>query len=160
MIIYPLIHLPNCVICYKINLTYLLRGDFMNSKTKNALLTVLALVVYVGFMVGIGFIFNLFWAMDKATTIIYWLTKGIICFMVVVLALIMVLGKTDKGVGAMQLFFTIFISFIPLVVRALCLIPVAGVYIAGILAFIVICLYLITMISLGAYGKGEGTKKI
>lgn len=132
----------------------------MNSKTKNVLLTVLALFVYVGFMVGIGFIFNLFWPMDNATTILYWLTKGIICFMVVVLALVMMLGKTDKGINAMQLFFTLFISFIPLVVRALCLIPVAGVYIAGILAFIIICLYLITMISLGAYGKGEGTKKI
>lgn len=132
----------------------------MNIKTKNTLFTILALVVYVGFMVGFGFILNLFWPMDNATTILYWLTKGIICFMVVVLSLIMVLGKTDKGIGAMQLFFTIFISFMPLLIRALCLIPVAGVYIAGILAFIVICLYLITMISLGAYGKGEGTKKI
>lgn len=132
----------------------------MNSKTKNALLAFLALVVYVGFMIGIGFIFNLFWAMDRATTIIYWVAKGIICLMVVILSLIMVLGKSDKGVGAMQLFFTIFISFMPLLVRALCLIPYAGVYIAGILAFIVICLYLITMISLTAYGKDEGTKKI
>ena len=132
----------------------------MNSKTKNALLTILALFVYVGFMVGIGFILNLFWPMDQATTILYWLTKGIICFMVVVIALIMVLGKTNKGVNAMQLFFTIFISFLPLVIRSLCLIPIAGVYVAGILAFIIICLYLITMISLGAYSKGEGTKKI
>lgn len=132
----------------------------MNSKAKNVLLTVLALVVYVGFMVGIGFIFNLFWPMDNTTTILYWLVKGIICFMVFVLTLVMVLGKADKGVGGMQLFFTIFISFMPLLVRALCLIPVVGVYIAGILSFIVICLYLITMISLGAYGKGEGTKKI
>lgn len=132
----------------------------MNSKTKNFLLTFSALIVYVGFMIGIGFILNLFWKMDNATTILYWLTKGIICFMVVVFALVMVFGKADKGINAMQLFFTIFISFLPLLIRALCLIPVAGVYIAGILAFILICLYLITMISLGAYGKGEGTKKI
>lgn len=132
----------------------------MNSNTKNFLLTILALFVYVGFMVGIGFIFNLFWPMDNATTILYWLTKGIICLMVVILAIVMVFGKTNKGINAMQLFFTIFISFLPLVIRALCLIPVAGVYIAGILAFIIICLYLITMISLGAYSKGEGTRKI
>lgn len=133
----------------------------MEGKGKSVLLTILALFVYVGFMVGMGFILNLFWPIDQTTTILYWVMKGIICFMVVVLALAMVLGKGNKGIGAMQLFFTIFISFMPLLIRALCLIPVAGVYIAGILGFIVICLYLITMISFSAYSKGdEGTRKI
>lgn len=134
----------------------------MEGKGKSVLLTILALFVYVGFMVGMGFIWDkLIWPIDQTTTIFYWVMKGIICFMVVVLALAMVLGKGNKGIGAMQLFFTIFISFMPLLIRALCLIPVAGVYIAGILGFIVICLYLITMISFSAYSKGgEGTRKI
>ena len=132
----------------------------MNSKTKNVLLTVLALVIYLAFTIGMGFIWNLFWKIDLATTLIYWISKGLICFMVVVFALVMVLGKTDKGMNAMQLFFTVMLSLLPLLLRALCLIPYAGVYIAGILAFILISLYAITMVSLGAYGKGEGTKKV
>ena len=125
----------------------------MNSKTKNVLLTVLALVIYLAFTIGMGFIWNLFWEINLATTLIYWISKGLICFMVVVFALVMVLGKTDKGMNAMQLFFTVMLSLLPLLLRALCLIPYAGVYIAGILAFILISLYAITMVSLGAYGK-------
>lgn len=132
----------------------------MNSKTKNVLLTSLALVIYLAFMIGMGFIWNLFWKVDLATTLIYWISKGVICLMVVIFALVMLLGKADKGMNAMQLFFTISLSFLPLVLRAICLIPYAGVYVAGILAFILISLYAITMVSLGAYGKGEGTKKI
>lgn len=132
----------------------------MNSKTKNVLLTSLALVIYLAFMIGMGFIWNLFWKVNLATTLIYWISKGIICFMVVIFALVMVLGKADKGMNAMQLFFTISLSFLPLVLRAICLIPYAGVYIAGILAFLLISVYAITMVSLAAYGKGEGTKKI
>ncbi|MBQ7884578.1 MAG: hypothetical protein IJ318_00575 [Clostridia bacterium] len=132
----------------------------MSSKAKNALLTVVALMLYVGFMVGMSFVFNLFWAMDRATTILYWVSLGIICFMVVVFGLFMALGKTDKGIGGMQLFFSIFMSFIPLLLRALCLIPYAGFYIALVLGIIVLFLYLITMLTLGANGKGEGNKKI
>ena len=132
----------------------------MNSKTKNILLTTLALLVYVGFMVGIGFIWDLFWTMDKTTTIIYWTSKGVVCLMVVIFALFMVLAKSDKGVNAMQLFFSICLSALPITLRALCLIPYAGKYIAIILAFILVCIYAITMIGLTAYDKGEGTKKI
>ena len=132
----------------------------MEGKAKSIILTFLAVILYVGFMVGMSFIFNLFWAMDHATTILYWVSLGIICFMVFVFAFFMVLGKTDKGIGGMQLFFTIFMSFIPLVLRALCLIPYAGFYIALILGVIVLFVYLITMLTLGANGKGEGNKKI
>ena len=132
----------------------------MNSKTKNVLLTCLAFVIYLAFMIGMGFIWNLFGKDNLVITLIYWLSKGIICFMVVIFALVMVLGKADKGMNAMQLFFTISLSFLPLVLRAICLIPYAGSYVAGILAFILISLYAITMVALGAYGKGEGTKKI
>ncbi|MBE7074921.1 MAG: hypothetical protein E7376_02975 [Clostridiales bacterium] len=129
------------------------------SNGRKILFTSLALLLYVGLMVGMGFIWNLFWTVDQATTIIYWVAKGIITLMVVIFAISM-LFKGDKGVGAMQLFFSIFLSLFPLILRAICMIPVAGVYIAGILGFIVIVLYLITMVSLGAYSKGEGNVKI
>ncbi len=132
----------------------------MDSKAKRVLLTSLALVVYVGFMVGIGFIWNLFWTVDKGTTILYWVTKGIICLMVVCITLVMLLSKADKGMSGIQLFFTICLSFLPIVLRAIAMIPYAGFYIAIVLAFILISLYAITMISLASYGKGEGTKKI
>ncbi len=132
----------------------------MNSKTKNVALTCLALVVYIGFMVGMGFILNLFWEMDHATTLIYWITKGIVCLMVVVFSFVMLLSKSDKGTGALQLFFSVALSCLPLVLRAICLIPIVGLYVAIVLAFVLICLSLITMISISAYGTGSGTKKI
>lgn len=132
----------------------------MENKAKNILLTTLALLVYLGFFIGIGFIWNLFWTMDKPTTIIYWVTKGICCLFVVIFALYMLLAKSDKGVGAMQLFFSLLLSCLPIVLRAICLIPAAGLYIAIVLAFILISLYAITMISLCAYGNGEGNKKL
>ena len=128
-------------------------------KGKKILLTSLALVLYLGLMIGMGFIWNLFWPISTAATVIYWVSKGIICLAVVIFA-ISLLFKGDKGVGAMQLFFSIFISLFPLLLRAICMIPVAGIYIAGILGFIVIVLYLITLVSLGAYSKGEGNVKI
>lgn len=131
----------------------------MDKKTKNILLTSLALVLFVGFMVGMGFIWDLFWTIDKSTKIIYWVSKGIVCLMVVVFSIIMLLNKADKGVGAMQLFFTISLAFLPILLRALCMIPVAGKYIAVILGFIVFCLYAITMISMFGYNNGEDTKR-
>lgn len=131
----------------------------MNKKAKNILLTTLALILFVGFMVGIGFIWDLFWTIDKATKIIYWVSKGIICLMVVVFSIIMLLEKTDKGVGSMQLFFTISLSFLPIVLRALCMIPVAGKYIAIILGFIILCLYAISMIGMFGYNNSEDTKR-
>ena len=131
----------------------------MDKKAKNILLTSLALVLFVGFMVGMGFIWDLFWTIDKSTKIIYWVSKGIVCLMVVVFSIIMLLNKADKGVGAMQLFFTISLAFLPILLRALCMIPVAGKYISVILGFIVFCLYAITMISMFGYNNGEDTKR-
>ena len=131
----------------------------MDKKAKNILLTSLALVLFVGFMVGMGFIWDLFWTIDKSTKIIYWVSKGIVCLMVVVFSIIMLLNKADKGVGAMQLFFTISLAFLPILLRALCMIPVAGKYIAVILGFIVFCLYEITMIGMFGYNNGEDTKR-
>ena len=93
----------------------------MDKKAKNILLTSLALVLFVGFMVGMGFIWDLFWTIDKSTKIIYWVSKGIVCLMVVVFSIIMLLNKADKGVGAMQLFFTISLAFLPILLRALCM---------------------------------------
>ncbi len=131
----------------------------MNKKAKNILLTTLALILFVGFMVGIGFIWDLFWTIDKTTKIIYWVSKGLVCLMVVVFSIIMLLDKSDKGVGSMQLFFTISLAFLPIVLRALCMIPVAGKYIAIILGFIIFCLYAITMIGMFGYNNGEDTKR-
>lgn len=132
----------------------------MNSKSKNILLTSLALILYIGFMIGIGFIWDLFWTVNTFTAVIYWVSKGIVCLMVVVFALIMVLGKADKGVNAMQLFFSLSLSLLPIALRAICMIPYAGKWIAIVIGFILICVYGITLIMLSAYDKGEGTKKI
>lgn len=132
----------------------------MNSKTKNVVLTCLALVVYIGFMVGMGFILNLFWEMDHSTTLIYWITKGIVCLMVVVFSILMLFSKTDKGTGAVQLFFSVALSCLPLVLRTICLIPTVGFYIALVLAFVLICLFLIAMISIAGYSSGSKAKKI
>lgn len=131
----------------------------MNKKTKNILLTTLALLVFIGFMVGMGFIWDLFWPIDTTTKIIYWVSKGLVCLLVVIFSIIMLLEKSDKGAGAMQLFFTISLVFLPILLRAFCLIPYAGKYIAIILGFILFCIYAITMIGLFASNNSEDTKR-
>lgn len=131
----------------------------MDKKAKNILLTTLALIIFVGFMVGIGFIWDLFWTIDNTTKIIYWVSKGIICLMVVVFSILMLLNKSDKGTGSIQLFFTISLAFLPIVLRALSMIPVAGKYIAIIIGFITLCLYAITMIGMFGYNNSEDTKR-
>lgn len=132
----------------------------MSQKTKNILLSCVGIVVYLAFMIGFGFIWNLFWQVDHATALIYWISKGVICAVVILFAVIMMLDKSDKGIGAIQLMLSITLSVMPLVLRALCLIPYAGKYIAIVLAFILICLYAITMIGLASNSHGEGNKKI
>lgn len=123
----------------------------MNNKGSKILYGILALIVYVGFMVGIGFIFNLFWKVDSGSETMYWVTTGIVCLCVAFYVLLLLFTKKDKGVGAMQLFFTICLSGLPLLVRAINMIPNAGIYISIVLVFILVALYLITMIGMGYY---------
>lgn len=132
----------------------------MNKKTKNILLSSLGLLVYLGFMIGFGFIWNLFWHVDHATTLVYWISKGVVCLAVVLFAIVMMLDKADKGIGAVQLMLSVTLSVIPLVLRAICMIPTAGLYIAIVLGFILVCLYAITMIGLFSSSNGSGNKKI
>jgi len=143
-----------------IEYTYNKGGKFMNEKTKKGLITVVALILFVGASIGIGFIWNLFWKVDFATTLIYWITKGIINLLIVVFALFLTFGKADKGISAMQLFFSVVIALLPLVLRAICMIPAAGMYIAILLAFVFVVFYAFVMLGLASYGKGEGNKKI
>lgn len=121
------------------------------NKTNSKIYGLLALVVYIGFMVGLGFILDLFWKISEANATMYWVTTGIICLCVAFYAILMLFGKKDKGVGAMQLFFTILLSVLPIVVRLINMIPYAGIYISIVLVFLLVVTYLITMIAMGYY---------
>ena len=123
----------------------------MNNRTNKIIYGILGALLYIGVMIGFGFILNIFWDMPKDCAIIYWVTKGIICAFVLIYVLLVLFGAKDKGVGAIQIFFTIMASFLPLICRAVFLIPVAGKVISIILAFIGIALYLVTMIGMGFY---------
>ena len=96
------------------------------NKTNKIIYSLLAVLLYIGVMIGFGFILNSFWEMPKDCAIIYWLTKGIICLAVLVYVFITVFGVKDKGIGAIQIFFTIMASFLPLICRAIYFIPYAG----------------------------------
>ena len=122
----------------------------MNNKKNKVIYSILALLVYVGFMVGLGFILDLFWKVSGTPEIMFWIATAVVCLCVVFYVVAMLCGK-DKGVGAIQLFFTICLSCLPLIIRAINLIPYAGIYISIVLLFIVAVLYLITMIAMGYY---------
>ena len=131
------------------------------TKTKKILLTITAIMLYLALVIGMGFIWNLFWEIDKNTSIIYWVSKGIVALEVILFAVLMLFAKSDKGTSALQLFFSIMLTFLPLVLRALCMIPIAGKYIAVILGFLVIVLALMLMLLLQGYSvKGKGNQKI
>ena len=123
------------------------------NKTNKILYGVLALIVYVGFMVGLGLILNLFWKISEANATMYWVTTGVVCACVSFYAILLLFTRKDKGVGAMQLFFTVLLSFLPLVVRVLNLIPNVGVYISAVLLFICATVYLFSMIGMGYYAS-------
>lgn len=121
------------------------------NKTNSKIYGIFALVVYIGFMVGLGFILNLFWKIEQSNEIMYWITTGIVCLCATFFAILMLFGKKDKGVGAIQLFFTILLSGLPLVVRLINMIPVAGIYISIVLEFLLVATYLFSMIGMGYY---------
>ena len=121
------------------------------NKANKVVYSLLALVVYVGFMVGLGFLLNLFWKVDGGNETMFWVVTGIVCALVAFYVILMLINKKDKGVGAIQLFFTLCLSCMPLLVRAINMIPYAGITISAILVFIVGALYLITMIAMGFY---------
>ena len=127
-----------------------MKGGFMN-KTNKILYGLLALVVYVGFMIGIGFILNLFWKVDSGNLTMYWVVTGLVCFCVAFYTLIMLFGKKDRGVGALQLVLSLGLSFLPIVVRLINMIPYAGVYLSTVLVFLLTIAYLITMLAMGYY---------
>ena len=81
----------------------------------------------------------------------FWITTAIICLLVSAYVLVSLFGKKDRGVGAIQLFFTAGLSALPLVVRLINMIPYAGIYISVVLVFITLVVYLFTMISMGYY---------
>ena len=122
------------------------------NKLNKIIYGVLGALLYIGVMVGFGFILNIFWEMPKECAIIYWVLKGVICAAVLIYVLITVLGAKDKGIGTMQIFFTLMFSFLPLICRAVYFIPVAGRVLSIILAFIGGAIYFITMLGLGYYG--------
>lgn len=123
----------------------------MNNRANKIIYSILALVVYVGIMVGFGFILNLFWKIEGVPNTMYWITTAVVCVLVAFYIILMLVNAKDKGVGAIQLFFTICLSFMPLLVRIINMIPVAGIYISAVLLFIVGSIYLITMLSMGYY---------
>lgn len=123
----------------------------MKNKANKIIYSLLGLVVYVGFMVGLGFILDLFWKIQGYSAAIYWITTSVVCICVAFYVLLMLFGKKDSGVGALQLFFTIGLSILPIVVRVINLIPVAGKYISVILVFLLVVTYLFAMIGMGFY---------
>ena len=123
----------------------------MNNKTNKIIYGLLALVVYVGFMVGLGFILDLFWKAEGHNANIYWITTGVVCLCVAFYVILLLFTKKDKGVGAIQLFFTICLTALPIVVRAINMIPYAGKYISIVLVFLLAVAYLLTMIGMGFY---------
>lgn len=121
------------------------------NKTNARLYGLLGLALYIGVMVGLGFILDLFWKISSANATMYWVTTGVICLCVAFYIILLLFGKKDKGVGTMQLFFTIMLSLVPIIVRLINMIPYAGIYISIVLLFIVAVLYLVTMLSMGYY---------
>ncbi len=123
----------------------------MNNKANKIIYGILALVVYVGLMVGLGFILDLFWKIDSGNATMYWITTGIVCLCVAFYVLLMLFNKKDKGVGAIQLFFTVLLSILPLIIRAINMIPTAGIYISAVLVFLLVAVYLFMMLAMGYY---------
>ena len=123
-----------------------------NNKSNKIIYTLLAVLLYIGVSVGIGLLVTLLiWKTEAGANIIYWVLKGVICAFILLYALLMVFGKKDAGIGAIQLMFTLIISGLPIICRALYIIPVAGKYISIVLAVLAMALYFITMIGLGFY---------
>ncbi len=52
------------------------------NKTNKILYSALGLIVYVGFMVGLGFILNLFWKVGGTSATMYWITTAVVCLCV------------------------------------------------------------------------------
>ena len=121
------------------------------NKSNSRIYGIFALFAYIGLMVGFGFILDLFWKISKQNSIIFWVSTGIVCLCVVFYVIITLFGNKDKGVGAIQLFFTVLLSFIPIIVRLINMIPNAGIYISIVLLFVVISTYIFSMLSMGYY---------
>ena len=130
----------------------------MNKKTLKTIYAFLGALIGCGFLVGIGFILNTFWEMNKGTTILYWITTGIVCVCLIFFVALLNLTKKDKGALGIQIFMTMFLAILPFMVRILGLIPKAGVTIAGILTFIVITIYLLVILLVGSYDTIEENK--
>lgn len=134
------------------------------NRTNKIIYGSLAVLLLVGLYIGLGFIIGLFWKIDHNNALIYWITKGIVCFFVLLYSVIILLKGKDSGVGTMQLFFTGFLAVVPIVCRAIYFIPVAGPYIALILAILCVAAYLLTMLGMGYYAteinnNSDNTKK-
>lgn len=123
----------------------------MKNNANKIIYGILGLLVYVGIMVGFGFILDLFWKVTGAELTIFWVSTAVVCALVAFNVLLMLFKKKDAGVGAIQLMFTLMLSVLPISVRAINMIPYAGIYISAVLLFIVGALYLITMVSMGFY---------
>ena len=123
----------------------------MSNRKNNILYSLLSLVVYIGVMVGFGFVLNLFWKVDVGNLTMFWISTALVCACVAFFVILMLFTQKDKGLGAMQLFFTLFLSFMPITIRAINMVPYAGFAISGVIVFITLALYLITMIAMGYY---------
>ena len=127
----------------------------MNKKALKTVYAFLGTLIACGFLVGIGFILNTFWEMNKGTTILYWITTGIVCLCLIFFVALLNLSKKDKGALGIQIFMTVCLAILPFAVRLIGLIPNVGVTIAGILTFIVVTAYLLIILSVGSYNTIE-----
>lgn len=130
----------------------------MNNKANKIIYGFLGLIIYIAFMVGIGFILNLFWKIPSNSETMYWVVTGIVCLLVTFYVLLLMFGNKDRGVGAIQLVFSLGFSFLPLLVRLINMIPNAGIYISIVLVFVIGVLYLISMVSMGYYANDVNNK--
>ena len=125
------------------------------NKANGKIYGLLALLLYIGAMVGLGFILDLFWKVSEQNITMFWITTAIVCVFVSFYVVLLLFGKKDQGVGAIQLFLSILLSALPIVVRLINMIPGAGIYISIILVFILGVVYLGSMIAMGYYASSS-----
>lgn len=127
---------------------------------KSVVYSILALALYVGVVIGMGLIWDLFWVVPDRVKTMYWALKCIVTGLVLLFAFVGLFTKRDSGIGGMQVMFSICLTLLPLLCKVIGLIPVAGFYIAIIVSFLTLAFYLGVMLVLGFNDHGKGNKKI
>lgn len=130
----------------------------MEKKTLKNVYAFIGAGIYCLCQIGLGLILGTFWEINKRISLLYWGSTALVCLFMIALVILITLTKSDKGVLGIQFFITTCLGVLPLIVRLLGLIPNAGVILAGIFAFLVVALYLITMLSISHYNTIEDNK--